>query len=180
MLPVSAAALACSTIGLWQLSQAVENVRLRGILTVLAIAAGVAVFAPGLAGQDLDLDRVSAFSWPPRRLAHLALAGVAVTGALAAAQLTGHPFAAIGQLTRDVAGMVGLLALGAVTLGAHRAWLPPIGWALAVIPFAPPPEPAYKVALTWIVQPAGAAAATFTATVLCLAGALAYALIGPR
>jgi len=180
MVPVSVAALVCSTIGLWELSQVMDNAHLRGILAVLAGAAGVAVFAPGLAGPDRDLDRVSAFAWPPRRLAHIAFAGAAVTGALAAAELTGHPFAAIGQITRNVAGMVGLLALGAVVLGAHRAWLPPIGWALAVVPLAPPTEPAHKVALTWIVQPAGSGLATLTATVLFAAGALAYALIGPR
>ena len=179
MVPVSVAALACTTIGLWELSHAMESDRLRDILTVLAAAAGVAVFAPGLAGPDLDLDRASAFAWPPRRLAHLAFAGAVVIGALAATELTGHPFAAIGQVTRNVAGMAGLLALGAVVLGAHRAWLPPIGWALAVIPLAPPTEPTYKVALTWIVQPTGSAVATFTATILCLAGTLAYTIIGP-
>ncbi|HZM78811.1 MAG TPA: hypothetical protein VFC19_24040 [Candidatus Limnocylindrales bacterium] len=180
MVPGSAAAFVCSAIGLWWLSHATESARMRGVLAILAVAAGVSVFAPGLAGPDSDLDRASAFAWPPRRFAHLALAAIAVTGGLAVAQLTGHPFAALGPVARNVAGMVGLLALGAVVLGAHRAWLPPVAWALAVLPLAPPPEPAYKVALTWMIQPAGSGLATLTATLLGLAGTLSYALIGSR
>ena len=84
------------------------------------MAATTAV-APGLAGADPDLERVSAIAWPPRRAAHVIVAGVAIFGLLAATTLVGEQPAAAGQIARTVAGLTGLVALGAVVLGAARA-----------------------------------------------------------
>ena len=42
----------------------------------------------------------------------------------------------------------------------------------------PPARPAYKVVLTWMVQPADTRAATIAAAVLAAAATLAYALLG--
>ena len=44
----------------------------------------------------------------------------------------------------------------------------------------PPSGPSYKVALTWMVQPAGVRAATVTALALAVVGTLAYAVTGSR
>jgi hypothetical protein len=81
--------------------------------------------------------------------------------------------------------MGGLVALGAVTLDAARAWLPPATWTLLVLPFTPPlgippAGPTYKLMLTWMIQPAGTASATVSAVALGAFGTLAYAVFGPR
>ena len=44
----------------------------------------------------------------------------------------------------------------------------------------PPTRPAYKVMLTWMVQPVEARAATVAAVVLAATGTLVYAVLGSR
>jgi hypothetical protein len=84
-----------------------------------------------------------------------------------------------------VAGLTGLVALGAVVLGATRAPLLPVVRTVLVLWWAPPmgeppTRPAYKVMLTWMVQPPETQAATVAAIVLAAAGTLAYAALGSR
>lgn len=47
----------------------------------------------------------------------------------------GARFGPAGLVVRDAAGLLGLTALGAVTIGIARAWFLPLGWTLAAILF---------------------------------------------
>jgi len=179
-MPTTLAVIVCCTLAAWGLGRTTDDPGIRGTLALLAVLAGVAAVAPGLAGADVDLDRTAAFAWPPRRFAHTVLAAAAVLGIVAAAALT-----SAGWLARDVAGLAGLLALGAATLGAARAWLPGIAWTVPSLGFspplgAPPTDPTVKVVLTWLAQPAASTPALITAITLGTTGTLMYALRGPR
>jgi hypothetical protein len=108
-----------------------------------------------------------------------------VFGLLAATALAGERMTHAGQLARNVAGLAGLTALGAVLLGAARAPLLPVLWIVPVLWWAPPlgdapTRPTYKVMLTWMVQPIETRAATVAAVVLAVVGSLAYAALGSR
>jgi len=93
--------------------------------------------------------------------------------------------ASAGQIARNVAGLTGLVALGAVLLGAARAPLLPVVWTIPVLWWAPPmgdppTRPAYKVMLTWMVQRPDSEDATVAAIVLAVVGTFAYATMGAR
>jgi len=138
-----------------------------------------------VAGADLDLERTAAIAWPVRRAAHIVTANATVVAILSATALTGDALTHAGPIARNVIGLGGLLALGAATLGASRAWLLPITWILLVARFAPPfgtppASPTYKQMLTWLMQPPETISATVTAVILGAAGTLAYAILGPR
>ena len=78
--------------------------------------------------------------------------------------------------------MTGLIALGAATLGANQAWIPPLSWTLlswTVVALPWPSSATYRQVLTWMLQPADATAATVTALVLGATGVLAYTVLGP-
>ncbi len=96
--------------------------------------------------------------------------------------LTGDQLAPAAQITRDAIGMTGLTALGAATLGANHAWIPPLSWTLLswTVMALPWPAPAtFRQVLTWMLQPADATPATVTALVLGATGVLADAVLGP-
>src|SRR5262245_24972102 len=106
---------------MWALGLAVHHPLARALAALLITLAATTAISRGLAGPDHDLDKAAAIAWPPRRAAHIIVAGVAVLGLLAAAALAGKPMADMGQLLRNVAGLTGVLALAAVLLGAARA-----------------------------------------------------------
>ncbi len=183
--PVTAAAVLVCAVALWALGRAIDHPQGRGLAALLIALACTTALASGLAGADHDLDRASAIAWPPRRAAHVLVAGVTVVGLLAATALVGEPMAGTGHIARNVAGLTGLVALGAVTLGAARAPLLPVVWTALVLRYAPPmgeppTRPTYKVMLTWMVQPVDSRAATIAAVLLAAAGTLAYAFLGSR
>ena len=183
--PATAAALVVCAVGLWALGLAIDHPQGRTLAALLVALAATTALAPGLTGADHDLDRASAVAWPPRRAAHVIVAGAAVVGLLAAAALVGEQMAGTGQIARDVAGLAGLVALGAAVLGAPKAPLLPVVWTVLVLRYAPPmgeppTRPAYKVMLTWMVQPVEARAATVAAVVLAATGTLVYAVLGSR
>ena len=183
--PASAAVLLGCSLALAALYLAIDHPQGRALATLLVALAATTAIAPGLAGADPDLERASAIAWPPRRAAHLIVGGVAVFGALAATALVGEQSADAGQIARNVAGLTGLVALGAVGLGAARASLLPVLWTVLVLWWAPPmgappTGPPLRVMLTWMVQPAGTQPAVTAAVVLAAAGTLAYALFGSR
>ena len=183
--PASAAVLLGCAVTLWALHLAIDHPQGRALATLLVALAATTAIAPGLAGADPDLERASAIAWPPRRAAHVIVAGVAVFGALAATALVGAQSADEGQIARNVAGLTGLVALGAVLLGATRAPLLPVLWTVLVLWWAPPmgeppTRPASKVMLTWMAQPIEARPATIAAVALATAGTLAYAVLGSR
>lgn len=183
--PATASAVLCCAVALWALGLAIDHPQGRVLAALLVTLAGATALAPGLAGADHDLDRVSAIAWPPRRAAHVVVAGAAVVGLLAATGLVGEQMAGIGQIARNVAGLVGLVALGAAILGAAPAPLLPVVWTVLVLRYAPPmgeppTRPAYKVMFTWMVQPVDTRAATVAAVVLAAAGTFTYAVLGSR
>jgi hypothetical protein len=183
--PATAAAMLVCAVGLWALGLAVHNVQGRALAAMLAALAATTALAPGLHGADHDLDRASAIAWPPRRVAHVVVGGACVFGLLAATTLAGERMAAANLLARDVAGLAGLVALGAVMFGAARAPLVPVVWTVLVLKYAPPmgvppTRPTYKLMLTWMVQPVSVGAATTAAVILAAVGTLAYAVLGSR
>jgi hypothetical protein len=182
------AALACSVgvvAGLWVVSQAIDDPDATRTLGLLAVVAGTVATGSGLAGADIDLDRTAAIAWPPRRAGHVLGIGGVVLGIVAAASLTGHQLASAAQATRDAVGIGGLLALGAVALGANLAWVVPTTWTLLGVTVLPwhwqqSAEFTYQQVLTWMVQPPNTTPATSTALILGATGVLAYAILGPR
>jgi len=183
--PAGIAVLLGCAVCLWALGLAVDNRDGRSLLVLLATVAGVVVIGPGLAGPDHDLDRVAAIAWSPRRALHLVVAAAIVVGLLGATAQIGDPMSGMALIARNTAGLAGLVAVGAVTLGAARATLLPILWAVLVMqvtpPMGTPPDrPVYKEMLTWLAQPIGSTPATVTAVLLGVVGTLAYALFGSR
>jgi hypothetical protein len=182
--PLALAAAVATVAGLWALGRAAGPERADPMLALLAVLVCAILAGSGLAGADLDLDRTAAIAWPPRRLAHVLAVGATVTGIVTATAAFGDRLAPLGQTTRDAVGMTGLVALGAVTLGASRAWIPPLGWTLVASTLLnlawTAPLAAYQQVLTWMIQPTQSDLATATAMVLGVAGLLGYAVLGPR
>ncbi|CCH89250.1 conserved membrane protein of unknown function [Modestobacter italicus] len=145
------------------------------VLTILLLVAAVTVT---LGGPDDDLDRTGALPWPPRRAAHLLAALIIMVLPLLATLLTGARFGPVGLVVRDAAGLLGLAALSAATIGPARSWFLPLGWTLAAIVF-PLSGQAWQEALTWQSQPPGSAAATATASLLAVGGLVGYVVAGP-
>jgi hypothetical protein len=178
--PLAVAAALGSVAGLWSIDRATDH-RAAGVLALLAVVAATLAAGPGLAGADVDLDRTAAIPWPARRAAHVVAAGAAVIAIVAATGLTGEQLAPAAQVARDAIGMTGLIALGAATLGANHAWVPPLYWTLLAWTVMALPWPATsRQVLTWMLQPADATPAIVTALVLGATGVLAYAVLGPR
>lgn len=183
--PATAAGMLACAVGLWTLGLAIDHPQGRALTALLVALAATIMVGPGLAGADHDLDRNSAIAWPPRRAAHLMIGGTVVLGLLATTALVGEPMGGAGQLTRNVAGLTGLVGLGTAILGAARAALLPVIWTILVLWSAPPmgeppTRPTYKIMLTWMVQPVEVRAATVAAVALGATGTLAYAVLGSR
>jgi len=148
-------------------------------LSVLVLATGAMAFSIGLGGQDLALDRTAAIRWVPRRAAHVLLAGAVLAAALLTVQTMGTSMATTAFIVRVSAGLMGLVALGAVFSGGQYAWTLPFAWLLFSF-FAPPPTSAPMEVAMWMLLPPGSAAGTWTALVLTVVGIAAYAVAGPR
>jgi hypothetical protein len=145
------------------------------VLTVLLL---VAALTATLGGPDDALEGTAALPWPPRRVAHLLVAFLVIAGLPLATLATGARFGPGWLVVRDAAGLLGLTALCAATIGAAAAWTLPLGWTLAAISF-PQYEPALGRILTWQAQPPDSTAGTVTAGLLALGGLVAYAVAGP-
>ncbi|WP_255608590.1 hypothetical protein [Micromonospora sp. PLK6-60] len=145
------------------------------VLTALLL---VTALAPTLAGPDDALEATAAFPWWPRRGAHLLAAFLVVSVLLLATTVTGAHFDPAWLGLRDAAGLLGLVALGAATIGAARAWFLPLGWTLAATLY-PGSESVLGRILTWQAQPPASTAAAVTAGLLALGGFGAYVLAGP-
>jgi hypothetical protein len=179
------AAALSSTAVLWALAVALDDPEAARVLGPSAVAVGAAVAGPGLAGADIDLDRTAAMDWRPRRLTHVALVVAAALGIVAATALTEHPLGPVAQVARNAVGVGGLVALAATGLGASRAWIPPLLWAMTATqvlerfwPTSDPPR--YAQVVTWPAQPAASGPATITAVVLGVVGTAVYAALGPH
>ncbi|MFJ1566659.1 hypothetical protein [Streptomyces erythrochromogenes] len=144
------------------------------VLTVAAAAAST-----GLGGQDPALDRTAAIRWWTRRTAHVLIAGLTACALLLGLRAMGDDLATTAVVVRDAAGLMGLAALGAAVCGAAYAWTLPVGW-LALSSFSPPFTGVPMEVVTWMLQPPGTAASTWTALTVTAAGTAAYAVTGPR
>lgn len=167
------ALLACAVVT-WLVTRSVWSI----FPAALALATGVSVAAIGLSGQDVDLDRSAARPWPPLRLAHLLLIGAVALAAVLAVQAFGTSTVDLSPLVRDAAGLLGLAGIAATFFGGQFGWSLPFAW-FAIAPFVPQDDPKAKV-LAWFFQPAGSAAANWTAWVLFAVGVTLYAAVGAR
>ena len=147
-------------------------------LVVLTILLQVAALTTTLAGPDDALEGTAGLAWPPRRIAHLLAAFLAVALLPLATLATGAHFGPAWLVVRDTAGLLGLTALGAAVGGTARAWWLPLAWTLTAISYPQPASLIGKI-LTWQAQPPASAAATVTAGLLTVAGLVAYAVAGP-
>jgi len=177
--PIALAAAAGCTAAMWSLWSVSSNAREVGvpmvILTVLLLVASVTAT---LAGPDEALDRTAALPWPPLRAAHLLAALAVVVVLLLATLITGARFGPAWLVIRDAVGLLGLTALGAVTIGASRSWFLPLGWTLASVVFTLSGTTTSAI-ITWQVQDPGNKPAAVTAALLGVGGLIAYAAAGP-
>ena len=172
------AAGGCAAV-MWSLWSVFSDSRDAGFhMVVLTVLLLVAALTATLGGPDDDLEGTAGVSWPPRRVAHLLAAFLIVVLVLLATLVTGARFGPAWLVVREAAGLLGLTALGAATIGAARAWFLPLGWTLAAILF-PRSEPVIARILTWQAQAPASTAATVTAGLLALGGLIAYAMAGP-
>lgn len=152
------------------------------LLRVLAVTAGVALVAPGLAGADPELEAGTPRSRPPLRLAHLGIAVLVVTAAIAAGQVLAHPWsgASSGEdlrvIGRDVAGLLGLQVATAALAGARLCWTPPTFWVLVVATVGGG-EHGWRLIAAMPVAPPGTTVAAVTAVSLLAVGAAAHAVV---
>jgi hypothetical protein len=174
-LPAACAALLVATFGLWFLGRDSWGI----LLVVLTLAAGIAVAAIGLSGQDADLDRAAALPWPVRRFAHLALIGLAAGALVLGVQQLGTSVVDLSIIARDAAGLAGLAGLAATVAGGQFGWTLPLAW-FAISPFVPADDSTATRVTAWMLQPPATTAATWTSVVLALAGAVAYTGWGGR
>jgi hypothetical protein len=177
--PAALAGAAAGVAVTWSLWSVSSDSRTAGLqMVVLTVLLVVAALTATLAGPDDALERTAALSWPPRRLAHLLGAFLAVVVLLGVTLATGARFEPVLLVVRDAAGLLGLTALGAATISTARAWFVPLGWTLPAVMF-PRSEPLAGQILTWPAQPPSSTAAGVTAGLLALGGLVAYAASGP-
>lgn len=177
--PAALLAVTAATALMWTLwSVFAETRTAEPQLVVLTVLLLVAVVTATLGGPDDALEKTAALRWPPRRAAHLLAAFAVVAVLLLATLLTGARFGPAGLVVRDTAGLLGLTALGAATVGPSRSWFAPLGWTLAATAF-PQSDSALGRSLTWQTQAPTSTAAATVAGLLALAGLLAYTLAGP-
>ena len=178
-IPGALAAAAGGVALMWTLWSVFSDSREVGLpLVILTVLLLVVALTATLGGADDELEKTAAFAWLPRRAAHLVAAFLILVVLLAVTLATGARFGPAGLVVRDVAGLLGLTALGAAVIGTARSWFLPLGWTLAAVLF-PQPETLAGRVLTWqSVEPASTAAAV-TAGLLALGGLVAYAVAGP-
>ena len=177
--PVALAATTGTVVLMWSLWTVSSDTRDVGVpMVILTVLLCVAALTTTLAGPDDALERTGSLPWPRRRAAHLLGALAVVILLLLATLATGARFGPAGLVVRDAAGLLGLTALGAATVGAARSWFLPLAWTLVTLVLSLP-ETAWAQVLTWQIQAPGNVAAGLTAGLLATAGSLAYAVAGP-
>jgi len=173
--PASLVALLVSTVTIWLLARDSWSL----LPVSLALAAGVAVTATGLNGQDADLDRSAAIRWFPRRGAHLLLIGALAAAAVLVPHLWETGLVPLDVIARNAAGLLGLTGISAVLLGGEFGWTLPL-LSLAVAVFAPPDTGTANEVARWLFMPTDVAVATGAAVAFGIVGAVSYAFLGAR
>lgn len=177
--PMALAMSGGATVLLWSLWSLFSDSRDAGPpMVILSVLILVATVSTTLSGPDEALERTASLSWRPRRAAHVLAALAVVVILLLVTLATGARFGPAALVLRDAAGLLGLAALGAATVGVSRSWFLPLGWTLIVIVF-PAMEGTPGHILTWQSQSTDNKVAAATAVVLAVTGLLAYTLAGP-
>jgi hypothetical protein len=149
-------------------------------MVALAPLLAALLLGPTLASADEDLEHSTPLPWRAWRAGHLLVAAVVTAMALS---LTGlrdtHTFGA-HALVRNVLGCVGLVAGGAVLLGARLAWLPAFVYVCAVYAAAPRQTGTAVAAWAWPIQPSSAAASWLAAATIFAVGSAGYVHGGSR
>ncbi|MFJ4102378.1 hypothetical protein [Amycolatopsis japonica] len=176
--PASLAGLAVSMAVIWFLARD----RWSMIPVSLALLVAIAVTAIGLSGQDTDLDRTAAIRWVPRRILHLLLIGGLGAGAALLPRLWEPERVPVEVIVRNASGLLGLAGIAAVLFGGTFGWtLPLLVFIVSFVVWATTSsEETVHAVVTWLFQPAGVAAATWTAVVLAVVGLGSYAVFGNR
>jgi hypothetical protein len=166
--------------GSWLGFSDTENVN--PTLVAMAVTLAVIPITATLAGPDDALERTASLPWSPRRAAHLLIWAVTIIGLMLATQLTPTRYTPIGLILRDVTGLLGLTALGAVILGVRNAWIAPITWSLISAMLTATPlahdQKTYQQILTWTLN--GTSSATATAITFAITGSISYTIYGCR
>jgi hypothetical protein len=150
-------------------------------LAVFTVLAALAPMISTLGGDDDSLESGTALLWPPRRALHLLAIAVVAAVPLLASRATGASFGSAEDTLRAVAGLTGLIGLGAALLGTRMAWQLPICWTVIQLIIGGASSPGWRESLFWLVEPAESEVAATTAAVLLAAGLLTYAWrVGPR
>ncbi|MFC7404347.1 hypothetical protein [Georgenia alba] len=169
---------------LWCVAAVMDSAGAARACGQLVVALAVAAAGHGLAGSDLDLDRAGALPWRSVRALHAASIVALAFCLVLASHVGGQGLGPLAEAGRNAVGSGGVLTIGAVTLGANRAWIGPVVWlgsapriAYELFPVSPP---WWGQALTWSAQPGGSTAALLTAVALGVTGVVAYTVRGPR
>ncbi|MGI5211778.1 hypothetical protein [Plantactinospora sp. CA-290183] len=171
-------AAACVAVA-WSGWLVASNSRAVGVTMVaLTVLLLVAALTATLGGPDDALEQTASLRWPSRRVIHLLGAFLVVVVLLGLTLPTGARFGPAWLVVRDAAGLLGLTALGAATIGTARAWFLPLGWTLPAALFTHSETLAGQI-VTWQAQPPSSTAAAVTAGLLALGGLIAYAATGP-
>jgi uncharacterized membrane protein len=177
--PVALAAAVGYVAVTWSLWTAFSDTRDVDVqLVILTVLLTITTAAATLSGPDDALERTGALPWPPRRAAHLLAALTIVLLLLLATLMTGTRFAPAWLVVRDTAGLLGLTALGAATIGTARSWFLPLAWTLTTLTLSLP-DTAWGQILTWQAQAPDNIPAALTAGLLAVAGLVTYVWVGP-
>ncbi|MDG4769741.1 hypothetical protein [Solwaraspora sp. WMMD792] len=154
-----------------------QTVNTRMISVVVLIAA--VALGTTLSGADDALDHSASARWPVRRAVHLLLTAATLIALLLVTTVTEARFEPLDVVVRNTAGLVGLTALGATLFGAALSWIAPLTWTLiSIMPWMGPSGQLRMQVGAWLIQPAGTTAATVCATLLAVAGLVAYTVRG--
>ncbi|MFI5497377.1 hypothetical protein [Actinoplanes sp. NPDC051859] len=167
---------------LWTIFSESRDVDFSFVLLIIVLLVSAA--SATLTGADDALDRTAAKPWIPVRLAHLLAAYAIITGLLLLTLATPTRFGPAAEVSRDVAGLLGLAALGAAVVGAHRSWFLPLLWTLSAIfstafsTHGPGSATTARQSFTWMLQPVDSQPAALVAATLATTGLIAYTLRG--
>jgi hypothetical protein len=162
--------IACGILGVaavsWALASLFGDSGL--LVTVLGPLAMVSLLGFALAGDDPALERTTPQDWPRWRAAEITACAIAAVVALLPTLVEADQQA--GATLRNLTGLGGLTALGAVVVGARLAWLAPSASAFAGAAVGSSSD-GWLTALTWPARAGEADGALAVAAVLALAGA---------
>jgi hypothetical protein len=159
----------------WALASLVDGTEV--LVTVLGPLAMVSLLGFTLAGDDPELERTTPQHWPRWRAAELTACAIAAVVALLPTLLEADRQA--GATLRNLAGLGGLTALGAVVVGARLAWLAPSVSVFTAAAIGSSSD-LWLAAVTWPIQAGDAGGALALAAVLALGGTSIHTRNGAR